>query len=106
MPVFTADTAADSARRSHAPGKRESRAHPLAQIVDMQARLMADVLDPETSTTARAQVARAWKDLEAMKRVIKGQPANTSQSIREPREKKQSKSSAGPLESLPESKPE
>jgi hypothetical protein len=70
----------------------------------MQARLEKDVLDDETSTTARAQVARAWKELECLKRVIMGKPANTSQSIRSEPVKKSKQTQAAPMEYIePES---
>jgi hypothetical protein len=37
----------------------------------------------------RAQAARAWKEIECLKRVMRGLPANTSQSIKsEPKQRK------------------
>src|SRR6266550_1531173 len=75
----------------------------LTQALDAQEILMRDIKDTKTTAQVRAQSTRAWKELAQLIRIIRGLPANTSQSIREPREKKQSKSSTAPLESLPES---
>jgi DNA-binding transcriptional regulator YhcF (GntR family) len=37
--------------------------------------LLADGMNPKTPPRERAQVARAWKDLEEQKRIIKMKPA-------------------------------
>jgi len=50
----------------------------------------------------KAQLSRAYVENEKLKRIIKGQPANTSQSIREPKAPKSKKPVVQPLDNLPE----
>jgi hypothetical protein len=40
----------------------------------MQEMLMADALNPELPAVARAQVARAWSELEERKRILRMKP--------------------------------
>lgn len=40
----------------------------------MQRMLLADALKPETTAPARAQVARAWCELEERKRILRMKP--------------------------------
>jgi hypothetical protein len=68
----------------------------------MQERLREIVLNPETEPGKAAQCASAWERLEARKAVLKGRPANTSQSIREPKQPKSKKPVVQPLDNLPE----
>ena len=41
-------------------------------IMQIQRKLLADAMDGETTASARAQVARAYTDAEAMKRIMRG----------------------------------
>ena len=52
------------------PGKR----HSIRQLLAMQIDLHALATDPNVSARDRAACARAWRDLEAMKREIQGKP--------------------------------
>ena len=52
------------------PGRRGA----LAQILDLQRVLFESALDPGTTPSARAQVARAWCDLEERKRILRMKP--------------------------------
>lgn len=46
----------------------------LTQIVELQAKLRAACLDPNTSPAALAQCARAWEVLEERRRIIRMKP--------------------------------
>ena len=52
------------------PGRRGA----VSQILKMQDVLAKDALDPETTPSARAQVARAWEVLEERKRILRMKP--------------------------------
>ena len=52
-----------------------SKRDALRQAVALQALLLADAENPETPPTARAAVARAWRDLEDQKRILRGHGA-------------------------------
>jgi hypothetical protein len=52
------------------PGRRGS----LHQILAMQHALVGDALAEDTTASARAQVARAWCELEERKRILRGRP--------------------------------
>lgn len=52
------------------PGRRGA----LSQIIEMQGVLAKDALDPDTTPSARAQVARAWEVLEERKRILRMKP--------------------------------
>jgi hypothetical protein len=52
------------------PGRRGA----LSQILQMQGVLAKDALDPKTTPSARAQVARAWEVLEERKRILRMKP--------------------------------
>jgi hypothetical protein len=52
------------------PGRRGT----LHQILEMQRVLVADALSPDTPPNVRAQVSRAWCELEERKRIIRGKP--------------------------------
>ena len=71
---------------------------PYRDALSLQAVLLADCQNEKTPPAVKAQLARAWKELESLKRVMRGLPANTSQSIREPKEKSKRQSPALPLE--------
>lgn len=96
MPVFSPQNAAEYAARSHVARQRR----PVQMLNDMQDRLMAAVLNPETEPREAAQCACAWDKLEARKAVLNGLPANTSQSIRSEPVKKSRTQSTGPIESV------
>lgn len=49
-----------------------AKASPLRQAIKVQHALLADAIDPDTTPAARAQVARAWVELEKEKRVMRG----------------------------------
>jgi hypothetical protein len=60
---FNAVTAAEAAHASHAEtSNRKNR--PKKQAVELQFLLMKDARNPETTPAARAQIARAWRDLQ------------------------------------------
>jgi hypothetical protein len=50
------------------------RSGPVMQILAMQARLFARVMDDATPAKEQAACSRAWKELETQKRQIKGLP--------------------------------
>jgi hypothetical protein len=52
------------------PGRRGA----LSQILELQRLLVVDAVNPETTASARAQVARAWEVLEERKRILRGRP--------------------------------
>jgi hypothetical protein len=52
------------------PGRRGT----LAQILDLQRMLYQTALDPETTPSARAQVTRAWCELDERKRIVRMKP--------------------------------
>lgn len=56
------------------PNGRPSRPKAYAQALSMQAALLKDALDEETAPAARAQVARAWNELEERKRIMRMKP--------------------------------
>src|SRR2546425_858396 len=61
--------------------------------------MIRDCESEETPPAVRAQAARAWKEIECLKRVMRGLPANTSQSIKsEPKQRKARVS--GPVEPI------
>jgi hypothetical protein len=61
---------------------------PYRDALTLQGVLMADAQNPETPAVVKAQLARAWKELECLKRVMRGLPANTSQSIKDKPQKR------------------
>ncbi len=103
MPFDTL-TAKQACAESHLPENRKPRSHPLAQIVDMQDQLLKAVLDPDTEPQKKAQCACAWEKLEDRKRILKGigapKPVDTQS------KKGKQSSTSGPLEPIPEEKPE
>ena len=54
--------------------RRFGRQTAKTQLLDMQAVLLADVLNPRTKPTDRAQCARAYDVLEERLRILKGKP--------------------------------
>ncbi len=75
-------------------------------LQEMQDRLMDFVLDPEIEPHKAAQCACAWDKLESRKAVLQGRPANTSQSIKPESGRTAKSTTSGPLEPIPEEKPE
>ena len=76
MPSIAEDPAA-AASKSHAPTSRRSTRLPrLAQLALLQDGLLEDGRKPDITPTARAQVARAWKELETLRQELlgKGKP--------------------------------
>lgn len=57
------------------PKSRPNCSTAFSQAVAMQRMLLADALSPKTPARERAQVARAWKDLEEQKRILRMKPA-------------------------------
>jgi len=95
MPIAFAPESGKAAGHRSALSRKLS---PVADVAEMQAMLRADVLNPDTTPAERAQLMRAWVDGEKLKRVIRGQPANTSQSIKGEAKPKQRKRITGPIE--------
>src|SRR5438552_1359327 len=56
------------------PKSRPNCSTAYSQAVAMQHVLLADALKPETPPRERAQVARAWCELEERKRILKMKP--------------------------------
>jgi hypothetical protein len=56
------------------PKSRPKYSTAYSQAVAMQQMLLADALKPETPPRERAQVARAWAELEERKRVLRMKP--------------------------------
>ncbi len=81
------------------------RASPKSHIEKMQEKLMAFVLDDETEPQKAAQCACAWEKLEERKRILNGDPLPGSLRPEAVKKSRQS-STSGPLESIPEEKPE
>lgn len=46
----------------------------MTQLLDLQHRLAQDALNPETSPSVRAQIARAWCDLQEERRKLQMRP--------------------------------
>ena len=80
----------------------QSASKPYKEALELQEGIMGKVRDKETKPTILAMLARSWCDLERMKRVMRGLPANTSQSIRETPAKKKKQDPGGPLEQVKE----
>jgi hypothetical protein len=98
---FDSLTGQQAAADSHKPENRIPRSHPLAIIVDIQAALLKDVLNPETEPRERAQCACAWEKLEDRKRILKGIGAPKPVDTQAKRRQGQSHS-VGPVESMEE----
>ena len=60
---FTAETAAEAAHKSHEDNSSRKE-RPKYQAIELQSLLMQDARNPETTPAARAQLARAWRDLQ------------------------------------------
>ena len=56
------------------PKSRPKCSTAFSQAVAIQRVLLADALSPETTASARAQVARAWEVLEERKRILRMKP--------------------------------
>ena len=56
------------------PKSRPKCSTAFSQAVAMQRMLLADALKPETPPRERAQVARAWAELEERKRILRMKP--------------------------------
>ncbi len=65
------------------PGRRGA----LSQVVDLQRLLFADANNPETSASVRAQIARAWCELEERKRILRMRPKPKDVVVEGPRGK-------------------
>ena len=68
--MFNQSNAAVASRSSARIGRPSSS----AQIIRMQATLLADTLNPKTSPADRAKCAQAWERLEERLRIIRGKP--------------------------------
>ncbi len=76
------------------PNRRRSTAKSaIAQAIDIQIVLAKDALNEKTPANVRAQVSRAWCDLEECKRILRGKPSPGSYRPGPP-EDKQAKSLA------------
>ncbi len=64
----------DQARVISRTRRRYGRASARTQLLDMQAKLLADVLNPATKPLERAACARAYEVLEERIRIINGKP--------------------------------
>jgi len=66
----------------------------------MQRMLLADALSPKTPARERAQAARAWKELEEQKRIMRFKPAPKAMTLDE-HEKRQKQRKLGSLPDSP-----
>ena len=56
-------------------GNGQPRRKPaMTQILELQERLQKDALDPDTTPSVRAQIARAWCDLQEERRKLQMRP--------------------------------
>ena len=78
----------------------QSASKPYKNTLELQDVLMEEARKPECSGAVKAQIARAFADLEKLKRVMRGLPANTSQSIKPIDKAKQRKRITGPIEPI------
>lgn len=106
VPIITPQNAAEFARRSHEPNCRDSAPNVMKNLLEMQQRLKTLTMDTKTTAREAAQCACAWDKLEARKAILKGRPANTSQSIRQDVPKRSKQSSNEPSGPEPTSEPE
>lgn len=75
----------------------QSASQPYKNTLELQNILMDEARKADASGAVKAQIARAFGELEKLKRVMRGLPANTSQSIKsEPKQKRARVS--GPVE--------
>ncbi len=74
----------------------QSASKPYKEALELQSGIMAKVRDVEVKPGVVAILARSWCDLERMKRVMRGLPANTSQSIRQDAPKKGKRQTVNP----------
>ncbi len=80
----------------------ELRSHnPIRELREIQAKLHSDIVSGELTAIEAAQSTRAYIEAEKLKRIIRGEAANTSQSIKSEPTKKSTAQTAGPLEPLP-----
>jgi len=98
-PVPTIEAGTEAARSRAEAGGRAKAAGSFTQLCEMQGALRSDILDESTKPAERAQSMRAYIEAEKLKRVMRGLPANTSQSIKE-RPAKRQRALSGPVESI------
>jgi len=71
---------------------------PYKKALQLQALLEADAKNPASKPLERASSARMWKELELLKRMMRGLPAHTSQSIKPIDKQAKRKRITGPIE--------
>ena len=80
---------------------------PIRELREIQSKLHTALMGSELTAIETAQLTRAYVEAEKLKRVIRGQAANTSQSIRSEPVKKSRTTQAAPMEWIePEAKPD
>jgi len=89
--------------RAAAANAQESKKNgAVAKITAIQGHIMLRIEEGKLTPSELAKLTGALVESEKLKRVIRGQPANTSQSIREPKQPKSKKPVVQPLDNLPE----
>jgi len=76
----------------------QSASKPYKEALELQSGIMETVRAKDAKPGVIAMLARSWCDLERMKRVMRGLPANTSQSIKSTEPKRKKVDSTGPIE--------
>lgn len=99
---FDSCSATIAGQRSGMARRGESGTSPIAELTAIQAILRRKLDSEELTPQEAAMLTRGYVEAEKLKRVIRGQAANTSQSIRsEPVKRGQSTHSTDPIEPLP-----
>lgn len=80
----------------------QSASVPYKNALELQDCLMAEARKKDCPAQVKPQLARAYVELEKLKRIMRGKPANTSQSIKSEPVPRTRKSDTGPLEPIPE----
>ncbi len=75
---------------------------PLRELREIQSKLHTALMGKDLTAIETAQLTRAYVEAEKLKRVIRGQAANTSQSIKsEPAKRNRQLDQTSPIEPLP-----
>jgi len=94
MPFGATQDARDSQRKSVQSRLRD----PVRELSDIQRILRAKLDNEELTALEASQLTRGYVEAEKLKRVIRGQAANTSQSIKSTEPKRKKVDSTGPIE--------
>ncbi len=103
---FDSCSATLAGQRSGMARRGESGTSPIAELTAIQAILRKKLDSDELTPQEAAMLTRGYVEAEKLKRVIRGQAANTSQSIRSEPSKKSRSTDTGPMEYAEPVKPE